>query len=78
MEELLKYGAYLVTGIVAWFVKIVWGRIEALQERQAEHSLHVSETYVKKEDMKSFSDAIFKKLDKLETLMIGHLTKSDD
>ena len=78
MEELIKWGAYALAGIVAWYVNKVWEKQEKMQDVIAAQALHISETYVKKDELRTFSEAIFKKLDKLETLMIGHLTQKDD
>lgn len=88
--ELLKWGAYVITAVLGWFLREIKGDVNKLKTDQSAFALHLSETYVKKdeykeqnaelkESVKETIQPIFKKLDKLEELLITHLaTKRDE
>lgn len=77
VEELLKWGAYVVVGIVGWLVRVVWARQDKLAEKQQELEVHVKEHYAKKEDLKEAIQPLFRKLDRLEELILQHLTSTN-
>ena len=49
-----------------FLLKIIWDAIKELRETVGELEVRLPEAYVKKDDFQHFSDAIFRKLDKIE------------
>jgi len=81
ISELFKWAAYLLTGIMGWFVRVLWDAQKELQEDMKKIELHISENYTKrndfrdaianlKNDFKEMSVPLFKKLDKIEEYIL--------
>ena len=49
-----------------FLLKIIWDAIKELRETLGELEVRLPDAYVKKKDFQHFSDAIFRKLDKIE------------
>lgn len=91
MEELVKWGGYLLTGIVGWFVKTLWNAQSKLREDMSELALNVSENYTKKTDFRDMIDSfdikikestqpLYKKLDRIEDILLNrpHMPRKTD
>ena len=79
--ELIKWAAYVMTGIMGWFIRVLWDAQKELREDMKKIELHISENYTKrndfkealntmKEDWKEMTQPIFKKLDKIEEYLL--------
>ncbi len=49
-----------------FLLKIIWDAIKELRVTMNELEVRLPDAYVKKDDFQHFSDAIFRKLDKIE------------
>ena len=49
-----------------FLLKIIWDAIKELRKTLGELEVRLPDAYVKKDDFQHFSDAIFRKLDKIE------------
>lgn len=79
--ELFKYGAYLATTVVGWFVGIIWNRQEKQKEAISELKEHLPINYVRRDEFREviqelklgFREAItpvLTKLDRMEQRII--------
>ena len=67
MEQTLFNIAIGLGGFLGGFLlKIVWDAIKELRKTLGELEVRLPDAYVKKDDFQHFSDAIFRKLDKIE------------
>lgn len=66
MEEILKWGGYVITGLLAWWGNEMKRDLDAAKEDMHRFKLHVAETYPKKEDLKEMIQPVLRKLDRLE------------
>lgn len=74
--ELFKYGAYLATGVVGWFVGIIWNRQERQNEALSELKEHLPINYVRRDEFREvinelkqgFKEAITPVLNKLDRM----------
>jgi len=81
MEDVIKWAAYVATGVVGWFVKILWDAQKELREDMKRIEIALSDKYIKKEDFKDvisdlkedfkeMTQPLFKKLDKIEEYLL--------
>lgn len=49
-----------------FLLKIIWDAIKEIRQTVGELEVRLPEAYVRKDDFQHFSDAIFRKLDKIE------------
>lgn len=81
LAEIVKWLAYLATGIGGWFLKMLWDAQKELREDMKRIELNLSENYTKrndfkeailelKEEFKEMSQPIFRKLDKIEEFLL--------
>ena len=81
MEEIIKWGLYVLTGIMGWFIRILWDAQKELRDDMKKIELNLSEKYTKKEDFKEaihnmkddfkeLTVPLFKKLDKIEEYLL--------
>ena len=56
----------LVFALGGWFMRIIWSSITSLTKDLKNLDEKVSETYARRDDMRTLSDALFKKLDRIE------------
>ena len=79
--ELIKWAAYILTGVLGWFIRVLWDAQKELREDMKRIELHMSENYTKRNDFKeAISDMrddwkemvqpLFKKLDKIEEYLL--------
>ena len=54
------------TSIFGWFARELWSAVQDLKKDLSELREQIPKEYVAKEDFKNFTDAIFKKLDRIE------------
>lgn len=76
--ELIKWALYVVTGVVSWFIRLLWSKATTLEKEVELLKLKISEEYVKKDD---FKDAIADfKLDLKDTItpLCDKINKIDD
>lgn len=67
MEQTLFNIAVGLGGFLGGFLlKIIWDAIKELRKTLGELEVRLPDAYVKKDDFQHFSDAIFRKLDKIE------------
>ena len=72
--ELIKWGAYLLAGILGWFVRILWTAQDKMKEDFNKLEIGLPLVYVRKEEFKdairevkdSFRDTVNPILDKLD------------
>ena len=79
--EVAKWVAYVATGVVGWFVKVLWDAQKDLQEDMKHIELNLLENYIKrndfraamdslKEDIKYITQPISNKLDRIEGYLL--------
>lgn len=79
--EIIKWGAYVIVGVLGALLAILWAEHKDLRKT-------VHENYVRKDDyrntitelkssIKETQQPLFNKLDKLEDLLIRHLTVNE-
>lgn len=79
MEEVFKWAVYVITGLLAWVGNDMRREINANKQEFSDYKLHVSEYYLKKEELKEMMQPILRKLDKIEDYLIhNHDTKIRD
>lgn len=82
MEEIIKWAGYVLTGVIGWFVNVLWNAQKELREDMKKIELNLAENYTKKEDFKelvtSFEERLkettqplYKKLDRIEDILLG-------
>jgi len=76
MEELVQWGAYVITGVIGWFVKTLWDAQTKLREDLKQLEVNLPKEYVGKADFKDMYKTVLLKLDKIETLFMGHITEA--
>lgn len=74
MEEILKWGAYILTAIIGWFVKTLWDAQAKLREDMKELEINLPKEYVSKTDFKELYTQLMIKLDKIESLFMTHIS----
>lgn len=78
--ELIKYGAYIIAGILGWFVRVLWTAQEQMRKDFSELEKQLPEKYVSKDDFREvirdvkegFKEAVnpvLRKLDRMEEKM---------
>lgn len=50
--ELIKWALYVVTGVITWFIKLLWNNNKKMSEEIENLRLNLAENYVKKDDLK--------------------------
>lgn len=50
--ELIKWALYVVTGVITWFIKLLWNNNKKMGEEIENLRLNLAENYVKKDDLK--------------------------
>lgn len=70
--EIIKYGAYLFTGIIGWFVKVLWDAVGSLREDIHDLEVKLSEDYVTKDQLSNTLERLFNKLDRIEDYLLNH------
>ena len=84
--ELTKWALYVVTGVVTWFIKLLWTKATTLEKDLELLKLKISEEYVKKDDFKEaiadfkldFKEAITPlcdKINKIDDYLRDHSSK---
>ena len=79
--EVLKWGAYVATAVVGWFVKVLWDAQKELRDDMKKIELNISENYTKKDDFKDvifeikhefkeLTQPLFRKLDRIEEYLL--------
>lgn len=76
MADLVQWGAYVLTGVIGWFVKTLWDAQTKLREDLKQLEVNLPKEYVGKADFKDMYQTVLLKLDKIETLFMGHITES--
>ncbi len=76
MEELVQWGAYVITGVIGWFVKTLWDAQADLREDMKQLEINLPKEYVSKGDFRDMYQTVLLKLDKIETLFMGHITEA--
>lgn len=74
--ELLKYGAYLIAGILGWFVRVLWTAQEQMRKDFSDLEKNLPVVYVRQDDFKyiikemkeSFKEAVHPVLNKLDRM----------
>lgn len=56
----------IIFALGGWFMRIIWSSITSLTKDLKSLDDKVSETYARRDDMRTLSDALFKKLDRIE------------
>lgn len=74
MEEILKWGAYILTAVIGWFVKTLWDAQAKLREDMKELEINLPKEYVSKTDFKELYTQLMIKLDKIESLFMTHIS----
>lgn len=78
--ELIKYGAYVIAGILGWFVRVLWTAQDQMRKDFSELEKQLPEKYITKDDFREvirdvkegFKEAInpvLRKLDRMEERM---------
>lgn len=77
MEELVKWGAYVIYGIIGWIMKTLYERHRDLEDKFNDLKVKLPEDYVTKEelhsvkeDLKEIIQPIFRKLDRIEEYLM--------
>lgn len=73
MEELIKWGLYVITAVLGWLVKTLWDAVSALRTDLKTLEVRIPENYVSKSDMKDYFEALKKQLDHIEALFYNHI-----
>lgn len=50
--EIIKWALYVVTGVITWFIKLLWNNNKKMSEEIEDLRLNLAENYVKKDDLK--------------------------
>lgn len=69
--EILKYGAYVFTGIIGWFVKQLWDAVTSLKKDVHELEIKLTEECVRKDDLTRILERVFNKLDRIEDYLLS-------
>ena len=72
--ELIKYGGYLLSGILGWFVRVLWTAQEQMRKDFSELEKNLPVVYVRQSDFReiirdvkdSFKEAVHPVLSKLD------------
>lgn len=83
--EVVKWGAYVFTAVGGWFLRVLWTAQASLRKDLKALEIQLPENYVKKEDYKESTkqmresvretiQPLFRKLDRLEEILLKHLT----
>jgi len=86
--EIIKYGTYLITGILGWFVRVLWTAQDQMRKDFSELEKNLPVVYVRQDDFKdvvremkdSFKEAvhpILGKLDRMEVKMEEQAKEAD-
>lgn len=89
MEEILKYAAYIISGIIGWFVKTLWIAQKELREDMKKIELNLAENYTKRVDfrdvvgkleekMKETTQPLYQKLDRIEKILLNRHHRNSD
>lgn len=70
MEEIFKWGAYVITAIIGWFVKTLWNAQAAMREDMKQLEVNLPKEYVSKEDFRDMYQAVLAKLDRIEAYLL--------
>jgi len=81
ISEVIKWAAYIIMGVIGWFVRVMWDAQKELRDDMKKIELNISENYTKrndfrdaiahlKDDFKEMSVPLFKKLDKIEEYIL--------
>ena len=86
--ELLKWGAYILAGILGWFVRVLWAAQEQMRKDFSELEKNLPVVYVRQDDFREiigdvkdgFKEAIhpvLSKLDRMEARWEEHREYTD-
>ena len=70
MEEILKWGAYVITAVIGWFVKTLWDAQADLREDMKQLEINLPKEYVSKGDFRDMYQAVLAKLDRIEAYLL--------
>ena len=70
MEEILKWGVYVITGFLAWWGNEMKRELNDTKNELQKFRLHVVETYPKKEDLREMVQPVLRKLDRIEEYLL--------
>lgn len=73
--EILKWGAYVFTGIIGWFVKVLWDAVNSLKQDVHDLEIKLTEDCVRKDDLARYLERVFNKLDRIEDYLLNQKEK---
>lgn len=76
MEELLKWGIYVLTGGIAWILKSLWDAVQNLKKDVKDLEVTLPRDYMSKQDMQVMFESLMRKLEKIEMLFFEHINDS--
>lgn len=56
--EIIKYALYVVTGVISWFIKLLWNNNKKMNEEIEALKLNLVGNYVRKDDLKELVSEI--------------------
>ena len=66
LQTMFNMGLGAVSTILGWFGREMWSAVQELKKDLSKLREEIPKEYVAKEDFKDFTEAIFKKLDRIE------------
>lgn len=76
-QNLINIAGGAALAVVGWFARQLWDSVKELKSDIADLRLHVSETYVKKNEMDTFEAQMEKRFDRLEQMIAKLYDKID-
>lgn len=52
LTEIVRWALYVITGVVSWFIKLLWNGQKQLKLDLEKERLNIAENYLKKDDFK--------------------------
>jgi len=68
-QIIINISAGTALGVTGWFARQLWDSVKELKNDMAAIRLHVSETYVKKNEVDALRTEIDKRFDRIEMLL---------
>lgn len=71
MDEIVKWGAYVISGLIGWLMKTLWENHRELQDKVADLSVKLAEEYVTKDALSKVFERVESKLDRIEDYLLN-------
>lgn len=76
LAELIKWGAYVLTGIIGFFVKVLWDAVTKLKDDLHEIEVRFTENFVRKDEVAAAFQEMKQHLVRIEDYLLKR--KDDD